>query len=502
MKPIINRLITLAFFITLLGFPLITRGTSVIHLDGYAKLSIRFCHKELIGYTMDVSGDKSYDLVVYSSKSNQVAWRRKIGDWLVDARVTDTGTLFLLDGHTLYQLNVFDGKTLNAINLGTLSWPPTKLPKDHRIVRLEEREQELSKKELTEEEKEELVKLRELKRKLPALFVWETRYTLVQLTPSTFFIQRTFLQGFGCPRTQIKNWIILSFLNNNIVQSGTGAELVGILSPGAIILNEFAQENEHLFVIKNGVSRDIGKMLSADRPGWRIWPKSHGWLEELSHDQRCMINFDQPIENSSNAEITDKEHYALYDSRKGHFTYLDLEPITGHCNDLILHSSNVIRYSSSLSFESKTNASPLWIESYDLTGKRIAKTTLSGTAQDRHLWFSGRTTKGDLIFEDYVSYGGTGAENPYTVTGGVFVVEIPSLKIKATHQIPAVQGGLNIKAVENTDQIVQVQGDIDLETMKTESQPHQFIVRGLDVYSGKELWRFKEDVVIRKLKDE
>lgn len=84
----------------------------------------------------------------------------------------------------------------------------------------------------------------------------------------------------------------------------------------------------------------------------------------------------------------------------------------------------------------------------------------------------------------------------------MFVVEIPSLKIKVTHQLPVIQGGLNIKAVEDTDQIVQVQGNIDLETMKTESQPHQFIVRGMDVYSGKELWRFKEDVVIRKIKEE
>jgi hypothetical protein len=502
MKPIIKRLLSLACLFTLLGFPLITRGTSIIHRDGYAKLSISFYHKELVGYTMDVSGDQSPYLVVYNHKNNKVAWRRKINYLYADVHVTTDGTLFLQDQHFLYQINVNDGRTLKAIDLAPLSWPPTTLPKDRRIVSLEEREKELNKKELTEEEKEELVKLREVLRELTARLVWETRYTLELLTPTTLFIHRRLLRGFGCTRDIYTDWIVQDLNNNSALQSGSGAEFAGRVSPEEIILNEFAHENEHLFNIKNGASRDIGKMLSADRPGWRIWPQSYGLLKELSHDQRCLINFEQQIENDNNAGITDKKHYALYDSRTEKFTYLDLNHVNEHCTSLLLHSTNVVRYSSSLSYESKTNPSPLWIESYDFTGKRIAKTTLSVTAQDRHLWFSGRTTKGDLIFTDYVSYGGTGAEDPYTVTGGVFVVEVPSLKIKATHQLPVVQGGLNIKAVENTDQFVQVQGNIDLETMKTESQPHQLIVRGLDVYSGKELWRFKEDVVIRKLKDE
>lgn len=503
MKSIINRAISIAFVVTVLGFPLATRGTSVIHLDGYAKLSIVFCHQELVGYTMDISGDKSHDLIVYNSKNNEVVWRRKIDTWLVDARVTADGTLFLLDEHFIYQISVNNGKTRNAIDLRTLSWPPTTLPKDRRIVSLEEREEELNKKELTEEEKEELVKLREIKKIMTAWLVWETRYTLEQLTPSTFFIQRTFFQGFGCSRTEVKNWIIFNFTNNNVMQSGTGAELVGRVSPEESILFEFAYENERLLTMQKGVSRDIGKILSADRPGWRIGAESRGWPNKLIHDQRCLINFEQQVENGNNAGITDKKHYALYDSRAGRFTYLDLESMTGHCTRLVLHSTNVVRYSSSLSFESKTNASPLWIESYDLTGKSIAIKTLSGTTTDRRLlWFQGRTTKGDLTFTDSISYGGTGAADPYSVTGGVFVVEVPSLKIKATHQLPVIQGGLDIKAVEDTDQIVQVQGNIDLGTMKTASQPHQFIVRGMDVYSGKELWRFKEDVVIRKLKDE
>jgi hypothetical protein len=451
---------------------------------------------------MDVSGDKSPYLVVYNHKNNKVAWRRKINYLYADVHVTTDETLFLLDEHFLYQINVNDGRTLKAIDLAPLSWPPTTLPKHRLIKGMEELEAELNRKELTEEEKVDLLKVRELKRELTARLVWETRYTLELLTPATLFINRTLSQYFGCTRDIYTHWIVQELNSHNVLQSGSKAGLVGRVSPEEIILIGFDDENERLFTMRKEGARDIGKLLSADHPGWRIWSRSYGWREELSHDKRCLINFDQPIENENNTGITDKEHYALYDGRTGRFKYLDLEPITGHYTSLVLHGTSLVRYSHSAVFDGKTNSSPLWIESYDLTGKRITKTTLSVTAQDRHLWFRGRTAKGDLIFTDYISYGGTGAADPYSETGGVFVVEVPSLKIKATHQLPVIQGGLDIKAVEDTDQIVQVQGNIDLETMQTESQPHQFIVRGLDVYSGKELWRFKEDVVIRKLKDE
>lgn len=499
MKPIIKRLLSLAFLFTLLG-QASTAHAALIQREGFAELSICFCHQDLVGYTMDISGDTSHNLVVYNSKSNQVAWRRTIGDCFVDTRVTDAGKLFLLDGHTLYQLNVFDGKPVNVIDLETLAWPPTKKPKELFVGQIQELEERLKVDELQEEDKQSLLKkLDEIKRLAESLG-WKSTYALVALTPTTLFLRRQILRNMGCVRDKHSDdWIALDLATFKQQQAGTDDIFLGHVPPDEIILCA-PLFSKRLIAINKGAIRDIGKVLSEDRPGWSLGSRSSGWVDELSYDQKCLIHFYQEINSKSDVSKTEKEHYALYDGRTGRFNYLDLEPITGHYTSLVLHNTNLVRYSHSAS--SETNPSPLWIESYDLTGKRIAKTTLSVTAQDRHLWFSGRTTKGDLIFTDYISCGGTGAEDPYTVTGGVFVVETPSLTIKATHQLPVIQGGLDIKAVENTDQIVQVQGDIDLETMKVKSQPHQFIVRGMDVYSGKELWRFKEDVVIRKLKDE
>ena len=501
MKPIINRLITLAFFITLLGHPFAAHA-ALIQREGFAELSIRFCHHELVGYTKNISGDKSYDLVVYNSKNNQVAWRRKIDNWFIDARVTDAGALFLLDGHTLYQLNVFDGRTVNVIDLETLAWPPTKKPKELFVGQIQELEERLKVDELQEEDKQSLQnKLDELKR-LSEKFGWKSIYAEVVLTPTTLFLSRQILRKTGCIlERNSDDWIALDLATFKQQQAGTDDVFLGYAAPEEIFISKLLFP-ERLITINKGTIRDIGKILASDHPGWSLGSASRGSLEERSHDKRCLINFNQEIKKDNDAGKTDKEHYAVYDSRTGCFTYLDLEPITRYYTSLVLQRTNLVRYSHSAAVDGKTNSSPLWIESCDLTGKRIAKTTLSGTAQDRHLWFQGRTTKGDLIFTDYISYCGTGVEYPYTVTGGVVVVEIPSLKIKATHQLPDIQGGLDIKAVENTDQIVQVQGNRDLKTMKSESQPHQFIVRGMDVYSGKELWRFKEDVVIRKLKDE
>jgi hypothetical protein len=524
MKPILHHLIKFAFLVLMVNFPLDTRALSPaqIHLEGYAKLGVHFHHQDLIGYTMEVSGDESPCLIVYNLRKHKVEWRRELTNTYATVYVSPDGTLYLLDKNYLYQLNIDNGKMLCDTDLNKLPWPQKSLPKHDIILKLEAAEAELSQKIPTDEEKMELARLRECIRELNARLVWETEYTIQQLSPSNFYIQRTLNRRLGCIGDMHANYIIRDFYKNSTLQSGFMGEVISRLSPEESILLEYCLESDDkLLRIKNGVTRDIGTLLSKDRPRWKLGHESRGYSRGLSHDKRCLINYEQYIEsdnavdenskeddtifkgNATNLKEDNKYHYALYDSRTELFTYLDLDRTNKHYTSLVLQSTNVIRYSTSISYESKTNPSTLWIESYDFNGKRTAHMTLSGTiTEDRRLWFLGRTTKDDLVFEDFISYGSAGSKDPYTVTGRVFVVESPSLKIKAQHQLPVCIGGMNITLVPNMDQIVQVDGNIDLETMKNPSQPHQFIVRGIDVYSGKELWRFTEDVTIRKLKSE
>jgi len=499
MKPILNRLIKVAFLIAFLGSPLITSGTSVIHLDGHAKLHFRFCYQELVGYTMDVSSNIPPCLVVYNIKTRSIVWQRRIEHVYSDLNLMPDGTLFMIDMQFLYQVNIQDGVTLRTIDLESLSWPITTRPKNPYILKLEEAEESLSSREMTKEVKDYLLKLGETKRELTAWLKWRTQFTLEQITPTLFFIQRRSHSGLGgFSAIMTEDWIIYNFTNNNIVQSGLGAKLAGRGASDEIILYDSSQDYDRLFTFKNGASLNIGKILSTDHPDWRLGSQSKLWTGGHSHDKRYLINFEQQIENDNTAGIIEKEHYAIYDSRTNQLAYLELEPVKEYYTHLVLQKTNLVRYSYYAS--SETNPAPLYIESFDFRGNSIAKITFPGAAQNRLLRFQGRTTQDDLIFTDFISAGGTDTENHYTVTGCVFVVEVPSLRIKANHKLPATQG-LGFKAVSDTDQTVQVEGNIDIQFMKTDSLPHQFIVRCLDVYSGKELWRFKKDVVIQKQKN-
>jgi len=519
MKPNLKLVTSFAFLIVLLVSTLTTKGTSIsdIHLDGYAHLRFRFCRQELVGYTTEVTSNIPPCLVVYNLKTSNIAWQHKIDSIYTDLQVMPDGTLLLVDNHFLRQLNIQDGKTLRTIDLELLSWPITERPKHPYILGYEKAEESLRSQEMTKDVKDELLKLRAKKNELMIWLAWDTQFTLERITPSLFFVKRRSRQGFGTSAVESSDWVIYNATNNTVVKSGIGAELVGRGAPDEAILYGFLQEYDRLFTFRNGASLDIDKMLSTGHPGWKLGTESKSWTSGHSHDGRCLISYEQFIANDNTVDETDKEqdvfsfsgniisqkddskdHYALYDSRTQQLTYLDLDRVKGHCTRLVLHNTNLVRYSYCAS--SETNPVPFFIESLDFTGKSIAKLTIPSTSQNRRLWFCGRSTQGELIFVDSSSVGNRLEEETYSQAKRIFVIEAPSLKIKAQYQIPAAHGSLNYDKDDNADKIIQVEGHVDIQHMKNDTQPHQFIVRCLDLYSGNELWSFKRDVIIQKQK--
>jgi hypothetical protein len=481
-----------------------------IHLDGYAHLYVVFSYQDIIGCEVEVSGNKSHYLLAYNTRTKNVSWRRQIGQSLYDPSVSDKGKLFFIEGNYLHCINVLDGKALHVIDLRTLQWPPIPEPDDRTSRILSELRDELKEPKLSPVYKQELkneIKALEWKlieeRQNAANAPIEIWYPTLALTPTSVFIGRRISIGskyYPEPKLDADDWILLDLDTYRFKRSGEDERIFGRVSPDEFILGK-QYSSDRLSCLKNNTIMDIKHILDKDRPGWSL-RSSHVLLKEwASHDNRWLIEFIQHSRDDSATIKADWEHYALYDSRTENFSYLDLEPIKGVYTDLFILSTNLVRYSRTTSGETKTNSSFVWIESIDFKGNRVAHRTLSDNGKYRYLSFSGRTTKGDVIFSDSSTYYGSCAEDSTTATGGVVVVEIPSLRIKAGHRFPVDPNDFHIESLANTDLIVQVQGDIDFAIMKTESQPHQFIVRGMDVYSGKELWRFKEDVVIRKLKD-
>jgi hypothetical protein len=509
MKPIREHLMISVFLIALLIPPPRVWAETRIHLDGYASLYFLFAYQDIIGCEVEVSGDKSKYLLAYNRRTKNVSWRRQIDQLLFNPCVSDNGKYFFIEDNYLHCINVLDGKALHVIDLRTLQWPPIPEPDNRTSRELTEimdelRSPELSPKyrqALTNETKaleEKLIEERQNAANAP-IEIW---YPTLALTPTSVFIGRRISIGDKYhpePKLDADDWILLDLDTYKFKRSGEGERIFGRVSPNEFILGT-KNSDDRLESLKNNTVKDIKHILDKDRPGWSLRSSNALFEECSSHDNRCLIDFFQHSRDDSATIKADWEHYALYDSRTENFSYLDLEPIKGDYTSLALQNTNLVRYSSSTSGE--TNSSSLWIESLDLNGNRISHMTLSDPGKHHYLSFCGRTTKGDVIFSDSCIYDGSCVEDPQTATGGVVVVEIPSLRIKAEHRFPVDPGEFHIKALSNSDQIVHVIGNEQFPKMHSESQPHQFIVRGMDVYSGKELWRFKEDVVIRKKKEE
>jgi hypothetical protein len=511
MKPIREHLLISVFLIALLIPPPRVWAETRIHLDGYASLYFLCAYQDIIGCEVEVSGDKSPYLLAYNTRTKNVSWRRKIDHLLFNPCVSDKGKFFFIEDNYLHCINVLNGKTLHVIDLRTLHWPPIPEPDNWISREFSEIMDELRTSDLSPEYRQALKnEIKALEERLieerqnatsATIEIW---YPTLALTPTSLFIGRRISIATTRdpkPKLHSEDWILLDLDTYKFKRSGEGERIFGRVSPEELILGK-PSSSDFLSSLKNNTTKDMKPILDKDRPGWSM-RFSNVLSEELaSHDNRCLIEFIQHSKDDSATIKADWEHYALYDSRTENFSYLGLEPIKGDYTDLFLLSTNLVRYSRCSSESTKTNSSFVWIESLDFKGNRVARRILSDIATYRYFSFCGRTTKSDVVFSDSSMYDGSCAEDPQTATGGVVVVEIPSLRIKAEHRFPVDPGEFHIKALSNSDQIVHVIGNEQFPKMYSESQPHQLIVRGLDVYSGKELWRFKEDVVIRKLKDE
>jgi hypothetical protein len=511
MKPIREHLLISVFLIALFIQPPRVWADMRGHLDGYAHLYVIFSYQDIIGCEVEVSGDKSPYLLAYNTRTKNVSWRRQIDKRLFDTCVNDKGQLLFIEGNYLHCINVLNGKAIHVIDLRNLQWPPIPKNDDSTSRMLAELKDVIKEPKLPPEDKQylkdEIKRLEEQlieERKIAANTPKEIVYPTLALMPTSVLIERRILISSKYNsefKQDAEDWILLDLDTYTLKRSGEGERIFGKVSPEELILGS-PNSNNRLSSLKNNTIKDFKHILDKDRPGWSLRSSIALFEESSSHDNRCLIDFRQQIRDDNNTVKQDWEHYALYDSRTGGFTYLDLDPRKEYYTNLLLQNTNLVRYSRCTSLNAKTNSSSLWIESLDLSGNCISHMTLSGAENHRYFSFCGRTTKGDVIFSDSSNYGGSLAEYPYTATGGVVVVEIPSLRIKAQHRFPQDSADLYIESQANTDQIVHVIGNDRIPKMQSESQPHQFIVRAMDVYSGKELWRFTEDVVIRKLKND
>lgn len=138
------------------------------------------------------------------------------------------------------------------------------------------------------------------------------------------------------------------------------------------------------------------------------------------------------------------------------------------------------------------------VELYDLTGRMMTSKKVKGCGHGLHRRdFIGTTRAGEPLIYDWVSYG-----TNTTDLAQVSVLSLPDLVGKQVSALGSSAIGLQYEtkvfAGRDARFIVQVYGNVNIRKMEAPTQPHQFIMRGIDVRNGKELWRHIEPVTIQK----
>jgi hypothetical protein len=477
--------------------PPVVRGTTLIPCDGFACMYAIHAQDDFMICTMRLSGDTNRYLLAFSTAAGKAAWRRKTGDWVFQVVPGTKGEFFFIDDATLHRCRLSDGSTIDTLNLGSLQWPAFDVPQTRLPGTAERLRQLLAEKpDMTEADKKDLREMIQRVERAGGLKT-DFRYYSLVLTPSTLFFWRSVTcWEDGCVRMRMPQWIAVDRATHAVRRAGTSEAFIGKVADDCVLLGDSTEST--LLLFDKGQSRVVGQDVLQGRKPWRLYTSFPTPSQTAScHSNQCLIEFRQQVDGGL---LSNVNACAVYNGATSSFTCINPEWKPAGQTGWVLHGSNVVQY---LQCSPDTNATTLAMESYDMQGNRIARMALPGVNCRQHLVFQGTTSRGDLVFLDDTYYGSEFLGEPNSVTGAVLVVEAPSLAVKARHSLnagAAPQMQLSCYVPPDTDQIVQVLGNGELYKMEKETQTHPFVIRALDVYSGKERWRIREDAVVRKIK--
>ena len=441
--------------------------------------------------------EDSHSLVAFNTKTGKVAWRRRTQNWIFAMEAGSKGEIFFIDASNLYRCRLSDGSTIDTLDLGSLKWPSFEAPEERTPDTIRRLRETLAEPDLKEEAKAVFeVRLKRIEQS-GGMKTYFKYYNLI-LTPYTMFVWRyVSCQELDQVRMCIMQWVAADRNTREVRLSGTEEEYVGRLSEDRVILGD-GSEDSRLMLVEKGKMRVIGSAFLQGKKPWCLlttFPPPEATA--ICHNSQCLIEFRQATFDHTWATMLG---CAVYNGANDTFSWIAPQWKPAGQIGWVLHGSNVVQYISSCG--GSTNAITLGMESYDMQGTRIAHRDLAWEDNRRSLAFRGKTSRGDLVFSDTAYYGvpeAWGGADIMTVTGSVMVVEVPSLALKARYNVTdgeSPQRQISLRMLTQTNQVLQLFGSRYGFKMEKETQPHSFVIRALDVYSGKELWRMREDVTI------
>jgi hypothetical protein len=323
-------------------------------------------------------------------------------------------------------------------------------------------------------------------------------FTLV-LNHDQFVVFRTGVSGSGCViMIGSRDWVAIK-RDSMKMRFGQG-ELFAATRNAVLVSNR----GNALLQVSGGQSRDISKQiargtLNVDTP----------WRDVDSNSNRfCAFKFKETRETKTGQLNLYK--VAVYDGERQ--KAIAFEPLPRHAIQVKWENTarHLARFSECGAIEAAkggTNWIPfsLWVEFYKTDGKPVGELTLPYEYElpgdySRGMRFCGITTDGCFVFMEY-AYAHT-SESAYRTLAYTRLVVMDPAVPRITRLIDLSSGGKtadNVRKNAQTDTVIQILGDGEVEKMDEPEADRELIVRAISVKTGKELWRHSETIRIHKI---
>jgi hypothetical protein len=493
-------------------------------LEGFATLDVVAGTDDVAMATVAHSGARA-TLFAYDTKTKRVMWRRRLRRNY--ARVSLAGDeFFMVDADILSANELATGKQIWAFDLTRVKRRPWRKEKVAALARRIEKLQKTldDRKDLSNEEAlnlrarmaESRLDMEVLKRKQAILDELENdlgksfgvgfQYGRPLCSGSHIVVFRAMVSDLPCQARGIfSDWVAVDRATGKSVST---EECEWLRKAGDTIIFESParDQDKRLCTIRDGNVTDITKKITGGIHGWYVDSFYAMATIQTSVGNTCMFGF-------SRTGLAGKTDVAVFRATDATVRFIqpDHKKAKGTNVEWVLLPDHVLRFSRH-HWDGRPDT-VLWIESYDLDGKLLKAREITRKSDKnqsyRCLDFAGTTPRGDVLVMDYTYSSRQTADDDVECSGtlapsrvDLLVMGIPDLAIKRTVGL-STNGCTfhDVYARRQSDVVYQVLGNVEWSRMRKDVHPHELILRAVDVYSGKELWRHVEKVEVKKVAD-
>ena len=182
-------------------------------------------------------------------------------------------------------------------------------------------------------------------------------------------------------------------------------------------------------------------------------------------------------------------------------------PRSGGTHRYLVRFSECVALQESGTEMKKQSRLPLWIESYGIDGSPVGEVVPPldhdlPEGSSRSLRFCGIMGNGRFVFtEDAYVYGPASAPGKLTYVRLIVVdPAVPRITRWIDLSSAGMQASSNIQKVSGADVVIQIVGNGEVGTMAEAEADRELLVRAISLTTGRDLWRHRETVKMRKLK--